>query len=127
MSLIPENLQYTKSHQWVRDNGDGTITVGITDYAQESLGDIVFVDLPELEMELDLDNECAVVESVKAASDLFSPVEGEVIEINNALNDNPETINHSPYDDGWMFTAKADLTDDLMSAEEYQEFIETEE
>lgn len=121
MSLIPEELYYTKSHEWIRDNGDGTYSVGITDHAQELLGDIVFVELPEVGMSLDAGNESAVVESVKAASDVYSPIEGEVVAVNEDLDDAPETINESPYDGGWIFTVKADASvlDGLMNASDY--------
>jgi glycine cleavage system H protein len=103
MSTIPAELRYSQSHEWVQDNGDGTVTVGITDHAQEALGDLVFVELPEVGRPLAAEETCAVVESVKAASDIYSPVAGEIIEVNTALTDAPETINEDAYGDGWIF------------------------
>lgn len=99
---IPNDLRYAKSHEWVRDNGDGTATIGISDFAQDELGDVVFVELPEVGTELEAGGDFGVVESVKAASDIYSPVSGEVIEANTLLEDNPETINESPYEEGWL-------------------------
>lgn len=106
MSNIPNDLKYASSHEWVREEDDGTITVGITDHAQELLGDVVYVELPELDSELAVEDEIAVVESVKAASDIFAPASGTVVAINEALGDAPETVNTSPFDDGWMFKMK---------------------
>lgn len=129
MSKLPENLKYVKSHEWVRDDGDGVVTIGITDHAQELLGDLVFVELPEVGAELTADAECAVVESVKAASDVFSPLSGEVTEVNEELADAPETINDDPYEAGWIFKMKlADETElaDLMDAEAYAAFVDSE-
>ena len=103
MSNTPDTLKYTKSHEWVRREADGTITVGITDHAQELLGDLVYVELPEPGAKFAAGKECAVVESVKAASDVYTPVGGEVVEINRTLGDTPETINKDPYGAGWMF------------------------
>jgi glycine cleavage system H protein len=103
MSTVPAELKYTKSHEWVKDNGDGTVTVGITDHAQDALGDLVFVELPEVGRNVALDEACAVVESVKAASDIYSPLTGEVVEVNGDLVDAPETINQDPYASGWIF------------------------
>ncbi len=123
MSDIPAELLYTKSHEWIRDDGDGTVTIGITDHAQELLGDLVFVELPEVGDNVESGADCAVVESVKAASDVYSPVAGEIIEVNEALADAPETINESPYAEGWLFKVKlaekADLSH-LLSADAYQ-------
>lgn len=129
MSLVPEELFYTKSHEWVRDNGDGTFTIGITDHAQELLGDIVFVELPELGMELSVGNESAVVESVKAASDVYSPIDGEVVEINEALEETPELINESAYSEGWLYILKSDafVLDDLLSSDIYHSEVIEEE
>ena len=122
MSEIPSELKYTKSHEWVQVEGD-TATIGITDHAQEQLGDLVFVELPEAGANLSAEDACCVVESVKAASDVYSPLSGEVIAVNEALTDAPETINDSPYDDGWLFkiriSAETEL-DDLMDAEAYE-------
>lgn len=123
MSNVPADLKYIASHEWLRLEDDGTITVGITDHAQEALGDVVFVELPDVGDTIALDDEIAVVESVKAASDVYAPLSGEVVAINEALEDDPETINSDPYGDGWLYRMKADNMDDyeaLMSAEEYQ-------
>lgn len=103
---IPKNIKYAKTHEWTLDNGDGTVTVGITEHAQDALGDVVFVELPELGRELEASEEFGVVESVKAASDVYAPVSGEVIEVNEELEDNPEIINESPYQDGWIMKLK---------------------
>ena len=102
MSNVPENLRYTRSHEWVLDNGDGTVTVGITDHAQELLGDMVYVETPELERSVEAGEECAVVESVKAASDVYAPLGGTIIAANENLADSPELINEDPYGDGWI-------------------------
>ena len=122
MSNIPADLKYTKSHEWVNNNDNGTITVGITDHAQELLGDLVFVELPEVGKELEAEEACAVVESVKAASDIYAPLAGEVVEVNEALEDQPELINSDPYGDGWLFKLKITDTnslDGLLSADDY--------
>ncbi|MCK7576545.1 MAG: glycine cleavage system protein GcvH [Chromatiales bacterium] len=103
MSNLPADLKYTKTHEWVRDNGDGTVTIGITDHAQDALGDIVFVEVPENGRSVAAEEACAVVESVKAASDIYSPIAGEIVEGNAALADTPDAINTSPYGDGWIF------------------------
>lgn len=110
---IPKNLHYAKTHEWSFDNGDGTLTIGITEHAQEALGDVVFVELPEVGRELEAGEDFGVVESVKAASDVYSPVSGEVIAINEELEDSPETINESPYQDGWLMKLKMSDTDEL--------------
>ena len=102
MSQVPSELRYTKDHEWTRDNGDGTLTVGITDHAQEALGDLVFVEVPEQGREVAAGEACAVVESVKAASDVYSPVGGEVVAGNAALGGQPELINQDPYGAGWI-------------------------
>jgi glycine cleavage system H protein len=106
MADIPSNLKFLESHEWARVEEDGTVTVGISDHAQELLGDIVFVELPEVGKEISQSADVAIVESVKAASDVYSPISGEVTEVNEALNDNPEIINASPYEDGWFFKIK---------------------
>ena len=126
MSEVPSELKYTKSHEWLRVEEDGLITVGISDHAQELLGDLVFVELPEAGTEFVTGDECCVVESVKAASDVYMPISGEIVEINEALADEPEIINSSPYDSGWLFKVQpsADEMDDLMDAEAYQAEIE---
>ena len=123
MSEVPSELKYTKSHEWVRDENDGTVTIGITDHAQELLGDLVFVELPEPGSEMSAEDAVCVVESVKAASDVYMPVSGEVVETNDTLADTPETINDSPYDDGWLIKVKLsnpDELEDLMDADAYE-------
>lgn len=123
MSSIPANLRFADSHEWVLDNGDGTVTIGISDHAQDSLGDVVFVELPEVGRTLELKDEFGVVESVKAASDLYAPVAGEIIEVNEALEDAPETLNESPYEDGWIMKVRledATQIDDLLDADGYE-------
>ncbi len=127
MSDIPEDLRYSESHEWVQLQPDGTVRVGITDYAQNALGDLVYVELPEIGATYAADSECALVESVKSASDLVCPISGEVVEINEALADTPELINSSPYDDGWIFTLKPEdegEIDNLLDADAYRAFIE---
>lgn len=124
MSNIPAELKYVASHEWLRLEEDGTITVGITDHAQDLLGDVVFVELPEVGTTVAVDDEIAVVESVKAASDVYAPLSGEIIAINESLEDDPEIINSDPYGEGWFFKIKPENADDyneLMSAEEYQD------
>ena len=129
MSSIPANLRYNDSHEWVLDNGDGTVTIGITDHAQEALGDVVFVELPELGRALTKGEEFSVVESVKAASDLYAPVAGEVIAVNEELEDAPETINESPYENGWIIKVRVDdagAVAELLDADAYQAVIDSE-
>ncbi|MBD3667328.1 MAG: glycine cleavage system protein GcvH [Kangiella sp.] len=126
MSQIPAELKYVSSHEWIRDEGDGVVTVGITDHAQELLGDVVFVDAPEVDSEVDAEDEIAVVESVKAASDIYAPLAGTILEVNEELEDSPELINSDPYGDGWMFKMKladAGDMDSLLSADEYADEI----
>ena len=114
MSNIPGELKYLSSHEWARLEEDGTtVTVGITDHAQDLLGDVVFVELPEVGAEIAAGEEAGVVESVKAASDIFSPVSGEVIAINEDLEDAPEMVNNEPYDDGWFFKLKISDAEEL--------------
>ncbi len=127
MSNVPSDLKYISSHEWVRLEDDGSVTVGITDHAQELLGDVVYVELPDVDSEVALEDEMAVVESVKAASDIFAPISGTITEINEILEDAPETINSSPYDDGWMFKmqpSEPSELDNLIDAESYQNEIE---
>lgn len=126
MSNIPADLKYVASHEWLRQEEDGTITVGITHHAQDLLGDIVYVELPEVGEHVEVDAEIAVVESVKAASDVYAPIAGEILAVNEALVDAPETINEGPYGEGWFFKIKPDNADDyqgLMDADEYQDSI----
>ncbi|GGN25841.1 MULTISPECIES: glycine cleavage system protein GcvH [Marinomonas] len=113
MSTIPDNLKYADSHEWVLDNGDGTVTVGITDHAQDLLGDVVYVELPEVGAEVVATEQFSLVESVKAASDIYAPVNGEVIAVNDALNDAPELINEAPYEGAWIAKIKLSNTADL--------------
>ena len=125
MTLCPENLKYMRSHEWVRIESNGEAVVGISDHAQASLGDIVLVELPEVGAIVHLKNEIAVVESVKAASDVYSPVSGEITAINEELLESPEMVNKVPYDGGWFFKIKLSdevELDDLMDAESYSEF-----
>jgi len=130
MSNIPTELRYTKSHEWVRLEEDGTLTVGITDHAQALLGDLVFVETPEVEDTFTSGDDCAVIESVKAASDVYSPVDGEVVEGNEALADAPEIINHDAYGDGWIFKLKPEddgAFSELLSSDEYAEIVAEED
>ena len=129
MSEFPADLKYANSHEWARLESDGIVVVGITDHAQDALGDIVFIELPESGADVDAGAEIAVVESVKAASDIYSPVSGEVVEVNSALEDEPELVNSSPYEDGWLFTVRVNPSDDfsnLLDAEGYQALVEDE-
>lgn len=124
MSQTPSELKYASSHEWARLEEDGTVTIGITDHAQEALGDVVFVELPEVGGRLAVGDEAGVVESVKAASDIYAPVSGEVIAINEVLEDEPETVNADPYNDGWFYRIQPDDTEELgnlLSAEDYAE------
>ena len=127
MNEIPGDLKFLSSHEWVRVESDGTVTVGISDHAQDLLGDIVFVELPEIGQSVDAENDTAIVESVKAASDIYSPLSGEVIEVNSLLEDQPEIINSSPYEDGWFYKlTPSDVgeLDNLLSPEDYSEVCE---
>ena len=128
MPTIPEDSRYAKSHEYVHIEGD-TATIGISDYAQKELGDVVFVELTQVGTQLEAGDELGSIESVKAVSELFSPVSGEVVEINEALADKPELVNTDPYGDGWMIKIKvtdASELDELMPADEYEEYIQTE-
>lgn len=130
MSEAPNDLRYTKSHEWARVNDDGTVTVGITDHAQEQLGDMVYVEVPEVDHELEAEDACAVVESVKAASDVYAPVAGTVVEANEDLADSPELVNQDPYGAGWIMKLRpVDIAalEELMDAEAYTAFVETQE
>jgi glycine cleavage system H protein len=124
MSNIPTELKYVESHEWLRKEVDGTITVGITDFAQAALGDVVFVELPEVGTEVEADEDIAVVESVKAASDVYAPIAGKIVAINEDLADAPEKVNDDPYGDAWFFRMEPtdpNVLDGLMSAEDYAE------
>ncbi len=126
MSQVPEDLKYTQNHEWVRLEADGSVTVGITDHAQESLGDLVFVEAPEPGTSVQAQEACAVVESVKAASDVYAPISGEVTEGNEALADSPEAVNSDPYGEGWIMRiqpADAGELDGLMDAAAYQQLV----
>lgn len=129
MSDIPADLKYIETHQWVRISDDGTATVGITDFAQEQLGDVVYVGVPDIGTTVTGGEEAGVAESVKSASDVFSPVTGEVIEVNEALEDEPEKVNEDPYGDGWLFKVrladKGEL-DGLMDPAAYSEHVASE-
>ena len=130
MSNATKELRYTREHEWLRDEGNGEFTVGITEHAQETLGDMVFVDLPNVGDVVSAGDDCAVVESVKAASDIYAPISGEIIAVNDALSDSPELVNESPYQEGWIFRIK--MTDDsqladLIDAQGYLSMIAAEE
>ena len=130
MSEIPGDLKFQKSHEWARVEGDGKVTVGISDHAQGLLGDLVYVELPNVGDRVEAGNACAVVESVKAASDVYSPITGKVVEVNAALSDKPETINEDAYGDGWIFVVEAEEPDqlnELLSPDDYAELLEDEE
>ena len=123
---VPGDLQYTKTHEWVRREGD-TATVGITDHAQDELGDVVFIELPEEGASFGAGDAFGTIESVKAVSDLYAPVGGEVVEVNEALNDAPEKVNEDPYGDGWIVRLRVSGEGDLLSAAEYEKVLEEEE
>lgn len=130
MSEIPGDLKFQKSHEWVRVEDGGKVTVGISDHAQGLLGDLVYVELPNVGDTLEAGNACAVVESVKAASDVYAPVSGKVVAVNDALADKPETINEDAYGDGWLFVlelADADQLGELLGPDDYAELLESEE
>ena len=127
MSDLPGDLLYTNDHEWLRREDDGQVTIGITDHAQAALGDLVYVELPETDLEIDAGGEMAVVESVKAASDVYAPIAGTVVAVNEVLADDPETINSDPYGDGWIVRVQpsGDIDDGaLMSPDDYQTFLD---
>ena len=127
MSNIPSHLKYTESHEWVSVEEDGSVRIGISDHAQEALGDLVYVELPAVGDEIGQGDPCAVVESVKAASDIYAPVSGKVTAVNEALDDEPAIINSDPYDDGWLFQLElsdSSELDGLKDAETYADAIE---
>lgn len=130
MSEIPGDLKFLKSHEWARVEGDGRITIGISDHAQGLLGDLVYVELPTLGDRVEAGTGCAVVESVKAASDVYSPVTGKVVEVNESLSDKPETINEDAYGDGWIFVIEAEepeQVNELLDPDAYAELLEDED
>jgi glycine cleavage system H protein len=130
MNEIPGDLKFLKTHEWARAEDDGSVTVGISDHAQSQLGDLVYVELPTIGDAVEAGTACAVVESVKAASDVYSPVSGKVIKVNEALGDKPETINEDAYGEGWIFVVKpANPTEleELLSPDDYAELIESDE
>ena len=127
MSNIPSELKYATSHEWVRNEGDGTVTVGITEHAQDLLGDMVFVELPDVGDEVSTGDDICVAESVKAASDIYAPVSGEIVEVNEELEDSPELVNSDAFGDGWLFKIKLDDAgelDNLLDAEGYKNSID---
>lgn len=122
---VPANLKYTGSHEWVRQESDGTVTVGITEFAQDALGDLVYVELPEVDQEVDSGGDMAVVESVKAASDVYAPIAGTVVAVNEALSDDPEIINSDPYGEGWIVRLKPGGDEgDLLTPDAYQALLD---
>ncbi|MEQ4896908.1 glycine cleavage system protein GcvH [Proteus vulgaris] len=130
MSQIPSELKYAQSHEWIRSEGNGEYTIGITEHAQELLGDMVFVDLPDVGREVTAGDDCAVAESVKAASDIYVPLSGEIIAVNEELEGSPELVNSAPYGEGWLFRIKANNEselDGLLDAAGYQELVDSEE
>ena len=130
MSENPKELKYVETHEWVREDVDGTVIVGITDYAQGALGDVVYVELPEVDSEVEMGDEVAVVESVKAASDIYAPLSGTITEVNESLEGNPELVNTDPYRDGWFFRLKlrdVEELSSLMDSESYSELCDNED
>jgi glycine cleavage system H protein len=130
MSEIPGDLKFLKSHEWARVEGDGKVTVGISDHAQGLLGDLVYVELPNIGDRVEAGNACAVVESVKAASDVYAPLTGTVTAVNSALSDKPETINEDAYGEGWLFTLEiedAEQLNELLAPDDYAELLEDED
>jgi len=123
MSSVPQNLSYTKEHEWVLPSGDGIVVFGITDYAQSALGDIVYVQLPKIGSTISAGTVCGEIESTKSVSEIFAPVNGEIVEINQSLNQNPEKINQSPYQDGWIAKVKTSGDASLLDATGYSALI----
>ena len=123
MSAVPENLKYTKEHEWVSDNGDGTILFGITDYAQSALGDIVYIQLPKVGSSISAGAVCGEVESTKSVSEIYAPISGEILEVNDSLNSTPEKINQDPYKDGWIAKVKSVGEYSLLDPEGYRAVI----
>ncbi len=130
MSNIPVELKYAKSHEWARTNDDGSVTVGISDTAQDQLGDMVFIEVPEVGQTVIAEEACAVVESVKAASDVYAPLGGEIVEVNESLADSPETVNNDTYGEGWIFRLEPSDAGELgalMDADAYETFLASED
>ncbi len=130
MSQIPADLKYVDTHEWLRIDADGTVTIGITDHAQSLLGDVVYVEHPEVDTEIETGEEAGVVESVKAASDIYMPIAGTILEVNELLEDAPETVNSDPYHDGWFFKIKPSNPEELeqlLDADAYREKCEAED
>ena len=126
MSSHPRDLRYTTTHEWVRDEGDNLYSVGITDHAQDMLGDIVFVEVPELDIDVSANDEVAVIESVKTAADVYSPLTGHIVSVNEQLTAAPDILNRDPYGDGWLFYIKIDdvkQLEDLLDADDYEKNI----
>ncbi|MBT8506694.1 glycine cleavage system protein H [Coxiella-like endosymbiont of Rhipicephalus sanguineus] len=129
MAEFPAELRYSKSHEWVRKESDGTFTVGVTDHAQEQLGDLVFIELPDIDSQVDASDEVAVVESVKTAADVYSPLTGEVVEVNEALQTDPALVNRDPYGDGWLYRIRPNdesELDELLNASDYEALTQEE-
>ena len=129
MINVPGDLKYSKEHEWLRKEADGSYTVGITEHAQELLGDMVFVDLPDVGTTVSAGDDCAVAESVKAASDIYAPIGGEIVAVNDSLNDSPELVNSAPYGEGWIFKIKANdeaEVEALLDATGYSALLEDE-
>ena len=125
MTELPGDLKYTREHEWLRQEEDGSVTIGITDHAQSALGDLVYVELPEVDQEVESGGEMAVVESVKAASDVYAPLGGTIIQLNEALSDDPEKINADPYGDGWIVRLQpSGDAGDAMDPDAYQDFLD---
>lgn len=125
MSELPGDLQYTQDHEWLRREDDGSVTIGITDHAQSALGDLVYVELPEVNQEVEAGNDMAVVESVKAASDVYAPISGTVVAVNEALTDDPEAINNDPYGDGWIVRLEPGGDEgELLTPDAYQALLD---
>lgn len=125
MNELPGDLMYTEEHEWLRREDDGTVTIGITDHAQQALGDLVYVELPEIDQDVDAGGDMAVVESVKAASDVYAPISGVVVAVNESLADDPEVINSDPYGDGWIVRLRpGDDEGSMMTPDDYQEFLD---
>jgi glycine cleavage system H protein len=120
---MDKTLKFSDSHEWVRDNGDGTVTIGISEHAQEMLGDVVFVDLPDVDDEIEAGDSFSLVESVKAASDIYAPISGVIVEINEDLSDRPELINEAPYDGGWIVTIKMSDPEELNNLKDADEYL----